>query len=89
MGSKPKMAGLGVAGGGDTRISANNALKDWLAANGVWVSESSGWGIAPHPLSVAVSPPAGPCSPLTFIGHQAFSSSFGRITKRAAIGTLI
>ena len=28
----------------------NERLREWLAENGVWMSDKSGWGIPPHPL---------------------------------------
>lgn len=49
----------------DLRIAENNALKEWMGENGVWVFDKSDWGIAPHALSVAVS--------LTFLGPSVCS----------------
>lgn len=37
----------------DPKVTANNNFINWLADNGVWVSSSSGWGRAPHPLVIA------------------------------------
>lgn len=39
----------------DSRIAQNNALKEWMGENGVWVFDRSDWGVGPHALSVAVS----------------------------------
>lgn len=39
----------------DNRVAQNNALKDWMGENGVWVFDRSDWGVGPHALSVAVS----------------------------------
>ncbi|CAM9928332.1 unnamed protein product [Discosporangium mesarthrocarpum] len=49
-----KMAGLGGSDPKDIRVEHNNALKEWLGEQGVWVFDRSDWGVAPHPLSVAV-----------------------------------
>lgn len=51
-----KMSGLGgLHSPEDERIKENNALKEWMGDNGVWVFDRSDWGVAPHALSVAVS----------------------------------
>ncbi|CAM9474238.1 unnamed protein product, partial [Chrysoparadoxa australica] len=49
-----KMKGFGAMGGGDIRVAQNDALKDWLGNNGVWVFDRSDWGKAPHSLAVAI-----------------------------------
>lgn len=36
-------------------MAQNNALKEWMGENGVWVYDKSDWGVGPHALSVAVS----------------------------------
>lgn len=28
----------------------NERLREWLADNGVWMTDRSGWGVPPHPL---------------------------------------
>lgn len=28
----------------------NDRLREWLADNGVWMTDKSGWGVPPHPL---------------------------------------
>lgn len=53
MGPK-KMSGLGGMAPQDARVAENNALKEWMGENGVWVFDKSDWGVAPHALSVAV-----------------------------------
>ncbi|CAN0416222.1 unnamed protein product [Laminaria digitata] len=49
------MSGLGGMEPEDQRVTENNALKEWMGENGVWVFDKSDWGVAPHALSVAVS----------------------------------
>lgn len=49
-----QMSGLGGATAGDSRVEQNNALKEWMGENGVWVFDRSDWGVGPHALSVAV-----------------------------------
>ena len=49
------MSGLGGMAPQDQRVAENNALKEWMGENGVWVFDKSDWGVAPHALSVAVS----------------------------------
>lgn len=49
------MSGLGGKVAEDSRIAQNNALKEWMGENGVWVFDRSDWGVGPHALSVAVS----------------------------------
>ena len=48
------MAGLEGMTTKDSRVAQNNALKEWMGENGVWVFDRSDWGVAPHALSVAV-----------------------------------
>eukprot|EP00752_Nemacystus_decipiens_P006075 g5483.t1 len=52
--SSKKMSGLGGMAAEDTRVAQNNALKEWMGENGVWVFDRSDWGVGPHALSVAV-----------------------------------
>lgn len=49
-----QMAGLEGMTAKDKRVIQNNALKEWMGENGVWVFDRSDWGVAPHALSVAV-----------------------------------
>jgi histone-lysine N-methyltransferase SETD3 len=37
----------------DPNMRVNNKLIEWLEENGVWVSQKSAWGRAPHPLVIA------------------------------------
>ena len=46
-----KMAGL--LSGPTPALAANAALIKWLEDNGVYLSDSSGWTVAPHPLAVS------------------------------------
>eukprot|EP00903_Cladosiphon_okamuranus_P014462 g13418.t1 len=48
------MSGLGGMVAEDSRVAQNNALKEWMGENGVWVFDRSDWGVGPHALSVAV-----------------------------------
>lgn len=50
-----KMQGItGKKGSGNTKLDANAALVSWLEAEGeVYLSESSTWGEAPHPLAIS------------------------------------
>lgn len=49
-----QMAGFEGMTAKDTQVMQNNALKEWMGENGVWVFDRSDWGVAPHALSVAV-----------------------------------
>jgi hypothetical protein len=50
-----KLKGLrGPGAAVDSRVVATSELKEWLGENGVWVWDKSDWGVAPHPLGVAV-----------------------------------
>jgi len=53
--SLSQMSGLGGMAAEDSRVAQNNALKEWMGENGVWVFDKSDWGVGPHALSVAVS----------------------------------
>ena len=46
-----KMAGL--LEGPSPALAANAALIKWLEDNGVYMKDSSGWTVAPHPLAVS------------------------------------
>ena len=50
-----KMKGLlGKKGTGDTKLSANAELVKWLEEEGgVYLSEESAWGEAPHPMAIS------------------------------------
>ncbi|CAM9583301.1 unnamed protein product, partial [Ectocarpus fasciculatus] len=54
LGPSKKMSGLGGMVAEDSRVAENNALKEWMGENGVWVYDKSDWGVGPHALSVAV-----------------------------------
>ena len=69
-------------GADDKSRAANRLLLGWLEKNGVYLSEASAWGSAPHPLGL---------SPDTFdenndnevaIADRAFTTSFVRLTVR-------
>ena len=38
---------------GDGNVELNAALLEWLQERGVWVSELSGWNVAPHKLALS------------------------------------
>jgi histone-lysine N-methyltransferase SETD3 len=50
-----KLKGL-LSGGAktDPKLSQNANLVSWLESNGVYLSEQSSWGEAPHPLAISV-----------------------------------
>lgn len=50
-----KMKGLlGNKGDGNTKLTANSKLIQWLQAEGeVYLSEESSWGEAPHPMAIS------------------------------------
>ncbi|KAJ1449053.1 hypothetical protein M885DRAFT_537049 [Pelagophyceae sp. CCMP2097] len=48
-------AKAGAGSPADTARIRNEALLAWMAANGVWVSEKSGWMSPPHSLALATS----------------------------------
>lgn len=49
-----KLQGLSPMSKGDVRLAANSGLLEWLQNGGVYVSDKSDWGQAPHPMAIAV-----------------------------------
>jgi histone-lysine N-methyltransferase SETD3 len=50
---RSKMKGLKGSNDADEenrKARQNKRLSEWLAENGVWMSDKSGWGVPPHPL---------------------------------------
>lgn len=53
-GGKKKRWLMGRGSAKRRKLEQNNALKEWLTSNGVWLSETADWGIAPSGVSIAV-----------------------------------
>ena len=51
--SKKDLWGGGGPGLEDPSRQANRLLLDWLTNNGVYISDASSWGEAPHPLGLS------------------------------------